>query len=155
MLSTLVLFSLFGTHSYVVTPEIGLIGHIKISDGNGIVKSGTVFVEGDNNFLNKSVTDKQGNFVLDFSDSNERAFDFYCSYEGSDTLLLASVKSFDSDRPEITFYIPKRVNALEKVVCPFCKKNDKLYRLIYSKLDHKQFTVSSMRYYCSRNKMKF
>jgi hypothetical protein len=155
LLYTIVLLSLVGTGWHIFSIEIGLTGHVKSSVDKRLVKSLTVFVQGDNKFLNKSVTDNKGNFILDFSDNNEKAFDFYCYKKGSDTILLASIKAFESDEPEITFYIPKRINSEEKVVCPTCKRNDKVYKLIYSKPNQKQFTPTRTKYYCARNKMKF
>ena len=154
-LYTIALLNLVGTGSHIFSTEIGLSGHVKSSGDKRLVKSLTVIVQGDSKFLNKSITDNKGNFILDFSDNNEKAFDFYCYKKGRDTILLASIKAFETDEPEITFYIPKRINSVEKVVCPICKRNDKVYKLIYSKPNQKQFTPTAIKYYCSRNKTKF
>ena len=97
---------------------------------NGII----VFVKGDNKILAKTVTNNKGDFTITFTPKNEKSFDFYCAGLGIDTLLISSVTSFESDTPEMTFYIPgiRKKTALGKTTCPKCKKADKVYKIVYS-----------------------
>ena len=114
---------------------VTITGHLKKNpkDGSGFVEWVTVFVKSDNKILAKVLTDDKGNFKLTFTPENQKSFDFYCTGVGLDTLLISSVTTFENDTPEMTFYIPgllKR-NALGKVLCPICKRADKVHKIQY------------------------
>ena len=48
-------------------------------------------------------------------------------------MLIGSVKTFDSDTPGMTFYIPalRKKNLLGQMLCPKCSKADKVYKIRY------------------------
>jgi len=93
--------------------------------------------------------------------------------------LLASIREFDSNNPELTFYIPgqPRRNAFGKVICPKCKKADKVYEIeygdnpitvrnislsgdttyspLYKGKYYQECLVRPAKYYCDRDKVKF
>ena len=138
-----------------------------------------VFVKGDNKILAKSFTDDKGNFEISFTPNKEKSFDFYCTGLGIDTLLIASVTTFESDTPEMTFYIPGQLkrNAFGRVICPICSRADKIYKIRHSDAPISTMLISKSgdtsyspiykgtyragclggpaKYYCDRDKVKF
>ena len=120
-----------------------------------------------------------GNFDLSFTPEKEESFDFFCSGVGVDTMLIASVTRFESDTPEMTFFIPakNKKNASGKVICPKCKRADNVYKIVYGDNPIYVRNISSSgdttysplykgtyqedcsetpaRYYCDRDKIKF
>ncbi len=164
-----------------LTNPVTISGHLKKSpkDTSAYVDILLVFVKGDNRILAKSVTNNNGDFEITFTPNKEKSFDFYCTGLGIDTLLIASVTTFESDTPEMTFYVPGQLNrnALGRVICPICKHTDKVY-----KISHSDAVVLTIRisksgdttyspiykgkyqagclggpatYYCDRDKVKF
>jgi hypothetical protein len=165
----------------LLTNPVTITGHLKKNpkDGSGFVEWVTVFVKGDNKILAKVLTDNKGDFKLTFTPENQKSFDFYCTGVGLDTLLISSVTTFESDTPELTFYIPgllKR-NTLGKALCPICKRADKVYKIhygdapvmtrriskagdttyspIYKGTYQESCIVGPAKFYCDRDKAKF
>ena len=163
------------------TFPVDITGHIKKNpnDTSAYVDHLLVFVKGNKKILAKTFTDDKGNFKITFTPNNEKSFDFFCTGIGVDTLLLASITTFESDTPELTFYIPgqPKRNAFGKVICPKCKKSDKVYEIeygdnpitvrhinafgdtTYSPLYKGKYYEDCLerpaRYYCDRDKIKF
>src|SRR5215813_4554306 len=95
------ILTIFGVlFSRGTSEEIGLTGRLHDFPKN---LKYSVAVFGDGKYLNSSKLDGKGDFTLDFSDSREKAFDFYLRPSKGDTLLIASVKVFESDEPNINF----------------------------------------------------
>jgi len=164
-----------------VTNPVHITGHIKKNPKNTSVhiEHLFVFVKGDNKVLAKTFTDEKGNFKMTFTPEKEKSFDFYCNSIGIDTLLLGSVTTFESDTPEMTFYIPgqPRRNSLGKVICLKCKRTDKVYKIEYSDAPvvtrhisksgdttyspiykgtyQESCIVGPAKYFCDRDKVKF
>ncbi|MGN6211000.1 MAG: hypothetical protein ACTHN6_00705 [Parafilimonas sp.] len=164
-----------------LTNPVYITGHIKKnpSDTSAFIAHLVVFVKGDNKILAKTMTDDKGNFGLTFTPKKEKSFDFYCNGVGVDTMLIASVITFESDTPEMTFYIPakQKTNAFGKVICPKCKRTDKVYKIeygdspvsvrhisksgdttyspIYKGTYQESCIVEPAKYYCDRDKIKF
>jgi len=169
----------FGFRS--LTYPVEITGHIKKNpkDTSAYVEHLTVFVKGGRKILAKALTDDKGNFRLSFTPMKEKSFDFFCTGIGIDTLLIESVTTFDSDEVEMTFYVPGKVktNALGKVICPKCKRTDKVYEIqygdnpisvrhisssgdttysrIYKGKYYEDCEVRPAKYYCDRDKIKF
>ena len=164
-----------------LTNPVTIIGHLKNNpkDNSAFVDRVIVFVKGDNKILAKVLTDEKGDFEITIIPQKEKSFDFYCTGLGLDTLLISSVTTFESDTPEMAFYIPgllKR-NALGKVVCPICKRADKVYKIqygdapvitrhisntgdttyspIYKGTYQESCIIGPAKYYCERDKAKF
>ncbi|MCC6289302.1 MAG: hypothetical protein IT249_15590 [Chitinophagaceae bacterium] len=167
-----------------LTLPVTITGHLKKNPAdtfaytNGII----VFVKGGNKVLAKAVTDNKGDFIITFTPKKEKSFDFYCTGLGIDTILISSVTVFESDTPEMTFYIPgiRKKTTLGKTICPKCKRADKVYKIVYSdgipdhfdddKTANKQNSnpkiidgeyyagtciVGIAKYYCDRDKVEF
>ena len=158
-----------------------ITGHLKKNPKNNsaFVDKVFVFVKGDNKILAKVLTDEKGDFKITFIPQQEKSFDFYCTGLGIDTLLIASVTTFESETPEMTFYIPgePKRNAFGKILCPICKRADKVYKIHYgdapvvtryiSKAGDTTYSpiykgtyqegciVGPASYYCERDKAKF
>jgi hypothetical protein len=119
----------------LLTNPVHITGHLKKNptDTSAYVESITIIVKGDNKILAKEVTDRQGNFKLTFTPDKEKSFDFYCYGLAVDTLLVASIRTFESDTPDLTFYIPGIIkkNYLGQTLCIKCKKADKVYKIRY------------------------
>ena len=156
-------------------------GHLRKnpSDTSAYIMAVTVFVKGDNKVLARTFTDWKGDFSLTFTPGKETSFDFYCTGVGIDTLLMSSITTFESDTPEMTFYIPgqHKRNAQGKVICPKCRREDKVYKIEYgfapivtrhiSKSGDTTYSplykgtyqegcvVGPAKYYCDRDKAKF
>ena len=164
-----------------MTFPVNITGHIKKNPKDTSVYVGllTVFVKGDKKILAKALTDDNGNFKMTFTPMKEKSFDFFCTGIGIDTLLIESVTTFDSDQIEMTFYIPTKIkrNTLGKVICPKCKRTDKVYPIeygdapittsyisksgdttyssIYKGKYRESCIVEPAKYYCDRDKIKF
>ena len=119
----------------LLTNPVHITGHLKRNptDTSAYIEGIEVIVKGDNKFLAKTFTDRVGNFELTFTPDKEKSFDFYCFGLAVDTLLVASVRTFESDTPDLTFYIPGIVkkNFLGQTLCLKCKKADKVYKIRY------------------------
>ena len=111
--------------------------------------------------------------------NKEKSFDFFCYGVGVDTMLIASVTTFESDTPEMTFFIPTipKTNTLGKIFCPKCKRTDKVYKIrygdnptyvrhinasgnttyspLYKGTYQEDCTERPAKYYCDRDKIKF
>lgn len=122
-------FSLF-------TNPVTIMGHLKKTpnDTHSKIDRISIFVKGDNKVLAQTLSDGKGNFKLTFTPRQEKSFDFFCKIPGEDTILLASYRKFENDTPEITFYVPgiRAKDHLGKIICPKCKKPDKVYEIIYT-----------------------
>jgi hypothetical protein len=120
----------------LLTNPIHITGHLKKNpdDTHSKIDKISIFVKGDNKVLAQTFSDEKGNFDLTFTPKQEKSFDFFCKIIGEDTILIASYKRFESDTPEMTFYIPgiRKKNTLGKTICPKCKKTDKVYEIIYT-----------------------
>jgi hypothetical protein len=164
-----------------LTNPVFIKGQVKRNpkENSGYVEYVAVFVKGGNKVLAKTVTDDKGNFELSFTPEKENSFDFFCNAVGIDTMLLASIKAFESDTAEMTFFIPRepKRNKLGRVVCPKCNRPDMVYKIVYGDnpivVRHisnsgdttysplykgtyqESCTVQPARYYCDRDKVKF
>jgi hypothetical protein len=165
----------------LLTNPVIITGHLKKSpkDTSAFVEKVSIFVKGDNKVLAQTISDDKGNFTLTFTPKQEKSFDFYCTALGIDTLLISSVTTFESDTPEMTFYIPGQLkrNAIGKVICPICKRTDKVYKIRHSDAPVSTFRISKSgdttyspiykgkyqagclggpaTYYCDRDKVQF
>ena len=164
------------------TNPVYITGHVKLNpkDTSAYIQGLFVFVKGDERVLAKTHTDSNGNFNLTFTPEKEKSFDFFCQGVAIDTLLLSSVTTFDSDTPELTFYIPslRKKNALGQTLCPKCKKADKVFKIAYGDGMPVKMEISNTgdttysniangryyagtciigiaKYYCNRDKVKF
>jgi hypothetical protein len=119
----------------VLTNPVFIKGHLRLNpkDTSAYIERIAVFVKGDNKVLAKTFTDGKGDFEITFTPDKEKSFDFFCHGVGVDTILVGSVRTFQSETPELTFYLPalRKKNALGQVICPKCKKADKVYKIIY------------------------
>jgi hypothetical protein len=120
----------------LLTNPVFITGHLKTTskDTSAYTEGVLIFVKGDNKILAKAITDNKGDFEISFTPNKEKSFDFYCTGLGIDTLLITSLTRFESDMPEMTFYIPGLVkrNTFGKVICPKCKRTDKVYKIRHS-----------------------
>jgi hypothetical protein len=91
-----------------LTNPVYITGHVRKNpkDTSAYVEQLLIFVKGNNKILAKTFTDNKGDFKMTFIPKKEKSFDFYCTGIGIDTLLIVSVATFESDTPEMTFYIP-------------------------------------------------
>jgi hypothetical protein len=149
-LSILTVLNLLFNSGY--SEEVGLTGHLR-----GLPKNlnYSVAVFGDGKYLNSSKMGRKDEFTLDFSDNRQKSFDFYFRPVKGDTLLLASIRAFESDEPEIDFNLPALLKNNSLINCPKCKSKDKIYKLIYSKDVSQEFTPASFKYYCAWDKNRF
>ncbi len=110
-------------------------GHVKKNPKNSFayLDGVDVIIKGDNKVLAHTFTDNKGNFEIRFTPGKERSFDFFVFAPGIDTMLISSLKTFDSDTPEMSFYIPalKKRDFLGQILCLKCNKSDKVYKIRY------------------------
>jgi hypothetical protein len=163
----------------VATNPIKITGHLKLNpkDTSSYIGGITIILKGDNKILTQTFTDKKGDFELTFTPNTEKSFNFFCYGLGVDTLLVESVKTFESDNPEMNFYIPasRKKNSKGNTICPICNKADKIliidygmFASKYSKKEKKFITevskghinagtciVGIARFFCERDKVKF
>ncbi len=163
----------------VATNPIKITGHLKLNpkDTSSYVGGMTIILKGDNKILTQTFTDKKGNFELTFTPNAEKSFNFFCYGLSVDTLLVESVKTFESDNPEMNFYIPasRKKNSRGNTICPICNKADKIliidygmFASKYSKKEKKFITevskghinaetciVGIASFFCERDKVKF
>lgn len=119
----------------VLTNPIFIKGHLRLNpkDTSAYVERISVFVKGDGKVLATTFTDGNGNFELTFTPDKEKSFDFFCHGVGVETILIGAVRTFNNNTPELTFYLPalRKKNTLGQVICPKCKKADRVYKIIY------------------------
>jgi len=165
----------------LLTNPVTITGHLKRNpkDASAYVEGITVIVKGDSKILAHTFTDRQGNFEITFVPDKEKSFDFFVFGVAVDTMLIGSVKSFDSNTPELTFYIPalRKKNFLGQMLCPKCNRADKVLKIEYGMLpirmeisDYGDTTYSNIengrfnagtcvagiaKYFCDRDKVKF
>jgi hypothetical protein len=177
---SIVVLSLSSAFRPLINP-VNINGHLKKhpKDTSAVIAYLRVFVKGNNKILAESLTDGKGNFELTFTPEKEKSFDFYCVQPELDTMLIASVTGFESDTPEMNFFLPSQPkrNALGKAICPKCKRTDKVYEIEYGdpivsslrigksgdttfspiyKGKYRTGCLSgSAKYYCDRDKVKF
>jgi hypothetical protein len=124
------------------TNPIYITGHLKSNHIDTAIHLEKLYlvVKGDKKVLAKTKILKSGKFEMSFTPRTEVSFDFYCVGIGVDTIMIASVTSFVSDTPDVTFYLPARTkkNTAGQVVCLKCNKSDKIYSISYS--DHQPIT---------------
>ncbi|MDQ6758191.1 MAG: hypothetical protein M3004_14810 [Bacteroidota bacterium] len=118
-----------------MTNPVHITGHLKrnLKDTSAYVEGIAIIVKGDNKILATTFADRQGNFEITFTPNKEKSFDFFVFGVAVDTLLIGSVRTFESDTPEMTFYIPalRKKNFLGQMLCPKCNKADKVYKIRY------------------------
>lgn len=177
----LILIATFFVGFRPLTNPVYITGHVKKNpnDTSAYIEHLLVFVKGNNKILAKAFTDSRGNFEMTFTPGKEKSFDFYCHGLGIDTFLLESISTFESDTPEMTFYIPgnPKRNSLGKVICHKCKRADKVYKIkygdspvvtrhinksgdttyspIYKGTFYESCIAGPAKYYCDRDKVKF
>ncbi len=92
----------------LLSTTIYVTGHLKNAPGNKNafnVGGKRVLVKVNKDIIAQCKTDKAGNFSLSFIDNPKYiSYDFFL-VTSSDTLLLRSISSFDSDSPELTFFV--------------------------------------------------
>jgi len=164
------------------TNPVFITGHLKDNPDEttkGLYSALIVFAANGKKVVGKTTSDANGNFQLVFTPTLKDTFDLYCCGVGMDTLLLESITSFNTDNPEMSFYLPAKPhkNALGKVVCPRCNKADKIYKVVhsiapvvtaevnksgdttYSPLYKGTYQAGCIfagaKYYCDRDKVKF
>jgi hypothetical protein len=181
-ISTILVATLLLGFKFLINP-VHITGHLKRNpkDTSAYVAGITVIVKGDSKILAHAFADRQGNFEVTFTPDKEKSFDFFVYGVAVDTMLVGSVKTFDSDTPEITFYIPaiRKKNFLGQMLCPKCSKADKVYKIkygdglpvatrqisesgdtTYSPIVNGHYNagtclVGVATYYCDRDKVKF
>jgi len=181
IISSLVIAALFLGFNTPSNP-VYISGHIRHNpkDTSVFLAGLNVFVKGGTQILAKTNTDKNGNFNLSFTPKDEKSFEFFCYGPGTDSILIASIKTFESDTPEMIFYIPAHIkrNALGNVKCLKCNKTDEVYPIRYGdapiytsrttesgekvlspiykgKYQAGACIVRTAKYYCDRDKVKF
>ncbi|MBS1736401.1 MAG: hypothetical protein JST21_14540 [Bacteroidetes bacterium] len=116
--------------------SVYISGHLKgnPTDTSLHITELSVFVKSDKKVLAKAFVNYKGDFELTFSTDKKKSFDFYCYGTSVDTFLMASVRTFDNDNPEMTFLIPNiySTNKSGEIICPKCKKGDKTCKISYS-----------------------
>jgi hypothetical protein len=131
--------------------------------------------------LAHTFADRQENFQVIFTPYKEKSFDFFVFGVAADTMLISSVKTFDSDTPCMIFYIPplRKQNILGQMLCSKCNKADKVYKIRYGDglpvatrhiseggdttylpivnghYNAGTYIVGVATYYCDRDKIKF
>jgi hypothetical protein len=88
-----------------------------------------ILVKADDKVVASSNVDSTGRFAVSFTSAKENSFDFFYidSHHARDTIYLKSLKEFDSDKVEITFYTFKgylQVDEDDHVICPKCGRSD-------------------------------
>jgi hypothetical protein len=86
--------------------NIYLTGRLKKKSGDKLnrVDHVVIFVKGNNQVLDRTITNSKGVFHLSSNDNNAKAFYFYYLLN-KDTLLLAKVNHFKSESSDLTFYL--------------------------------------------------
>jgi hypothetical protein len=166
-----------------LTNPVHITGHLKRNpkDTSAYGQGFTVIIKGSNKVLAHTFADRQGNFKVTITPAQEKSFDFFICSVAVDTMLISSFKAFDSDTPEMTFYIPalRKKNFLGQMLCPKCNKANKVYKIeygdgipmgtqiisetgdtTYSTIVNGHYyagtcVVNMATYYCDRDKVKF
>ncbi|MTH14501.1 hypothetical protein [Flavobacterium sp. LC2016-01] len=92
-----------------------------------------ILVKTNNLISAETVTDTFGKFKLILTQKTNDKIDFYCTGIGNDTIFLKRVLNIQSDSLNLAFLLPLKykLNLKGKVICPICKKTDKVVKIIY------------------------
>lgn len=166
------------------TNPVFIKGHLKNSLQNQSIEIAfdwlQVMVKADGKIMDTACPDANGQFDLSFVVGEEKSFDFFCYGLGVDTILVASLKEFESDVLEMTFNVPakRKTNMLGQVLCPKCNRTDRVFEIAYGDGLSAKMEVSKSgdttythlmngkyisggceggiaRHYCNRDKVKF
>lgn len=140
-----------------------------------------ILVKTNNLILAETLTDTFGKFKLIFIPKANDTINFYCTGIGKDTIFLKRIINIKTDSLNLAFSLPVKykLNLKGKVICPICKKSDKVLKLIYIntnpyiavgaketdqglidvsnvKLKQEKYTpIELSRYSCKRDSIKF
>jgi hypothetical protein len=180
-IATIFIAALLSEFRLLINP-VHITGHLKINpqETSAYVNGIAVIVKGGKKTLAHTFADSQGNFEATLTVGKEKSFDFFCFGVGIDTMLFGSVRTFNSDKPDLTFYIPalRKKNLLGQMFCPKCNKADKVYKIVYgdampikievsengdttySNIVNGHFNAGTClvgvpKYFCDRDKVKF
>lgn len=175
LIATILLNFTYGQNS------LKIYGELKPKKSEINVSRLKILVKTNNLILAETLTDSLGKFKLVFIPKNNNEIDFYYTGIGNDTIFLKRIINIQTDSLNLSFSLPikYKLNLKGKVVCPICKKADKVFKIIYlntnpyiavgakeidnglydmSNVDLKQekYTpVELSRYSCKRDNIKF
>ena len=95
-------------HTY--TFPVYVKGHVrqKFEQSSIPAKHISVFVREKGKIVAQTKTDDKGDFSFSWTPELNVPSYFYAVRSKADTVLLKKVSAFESDTPELTFYIPKK-----------------------------------------------
>jgi hypothetical protein len=148
------------TGNGVFTNCVTISGHVKNAKQEVVKGKHRILVYQGNYLITIAKSAKTGEYLFDVclgsTDSSETPppVDFF-TVRGKDTLLMASVDGFETDTEiGLDFFLPNKLRSTDRK-CPQCKRGDRIYELVYSSKQRKDFTKAGYRYYCLYDKMKF
>ncbi|MEL1256032.1 hypothetical protein AAEO57_19735 [Flavobacterium sp. DGU38] len=161
--------------------SVKIYGELKPKKSEINVSRLKILVKTNNLILVETITDTFGKFKLIFIPKTNNKIDFYCAGIGNDTIFLKRMVNIQTDSLNLAFSLPVKykLNLKGKVICPICKKTDKVFKIIYlntnpyiavgvKKTDDGQYDMSNVklkqekytpielsRYSCKRDSIKF
>lgn len=83
--------------------------------------------------LAETLTDTFGKFKLILIPKTNDKINFYCTGIGNDTIFLRRIVNLQTNSLKLDFSLPVKykLNSKGKVICPICKKVDKVFKLVY------------------------
>jgi len=161
--------------------SVEIYGKLKPKKSEINVSRLRILVKTNNLILAETITDTFGKFKLKFISKTNDKIDFYCIGIGSDTIFLKRIVNIQTDSLNLAFSLPVKckLNLKGKVICPICKKADKVFKIIYIntnpyigvgvkeignglydmsnvKLKQEKYTpIELSRYSCQRDSIKF
>ena len=156
---TAALAAIFGLTT-LFTHDLTITGRLKPSSKLGVSNNQKILVYQGDELLSNSRAKSKGVFTINFytsSGSNKARLpvDFYTVTPKNDMVLMASVETFSSDGELAgNFFMPEKVAGKLKY-CPSCRKTDRIYTMVYSLKEQKEFSFHKAKFYCSRDKRKF
>lgn len=175
--------------SYIVLTGFNLIntpihfsGHLSKNDKYPYtyMEGLAIIVKSNDETLASTITNSNGDFELEFKHEKQNSYDFFCHGVTIDTLYIGSVNVSGLNTIHMNFEIPSnpKRNILGQVLCPKCKKANKVYKIRYGDGLPILRTISNMgdttysniykgyynagtcltdiaKHYCDRDKIKF
>lgn len=92
-----------------------------------------ILAKSKNNILGEAFTDSVGKFKLTLIPESTDKIDLFCTGIKDDTIFLKRIDNLKTNSLKKTFSLPTayKLNLIGKVICPICKKADKVLPLVY------------------------
>ncbi|ESU20206.1 hypothetical protein FEDK69T_30200 [Flavobacterium enshiense DK69] len=113
--------------------SVKIYGQLKPKKSETNIYGLKIFAKTNNTILAETFTDNFGKFKLTLIPEPTGKIDFFCTGIKNDTIFLKRIVNIKTDSLKLTFSLPieYKLNSNGKIICPICKKANKVLKLFY------------------------